>query len=231
MANIQASYIPFCGNAPSSLAFVCGPHGLRSPIEDILVEAVDTICALYRQTGRKLEPFLKHVPRSLQEQLQEAFAEVDVESLGVTKAKDVAKETQSGQNGGLRLAVNGRGTMYIDEHFSLPLHVPEYDHWYCKCCSIEESDWVPWHVDSADKYNVSISMLKSLGVPLSKGEMLDEAVGLDEDDVDENMEGNEELLEVKEKIENLETPEVIRRDDYVVYDVSMAAPTALRSSR
>ena len=41
----------------------------------------------------------------------------------------------------------------------------------------------------------------------------------------------EVAMEVKEKIENLETPEVIRREDYVVYDVSMAAPTALHSSR
>ena len=144
-----------------------------------------------------------------------------MESLGVARPKDVAKETESGRIGAPKLSLNGRGNIYLDEHFSLPLHVPEYDHWYCKCCSIEESDWVPWHVDSADKYNVSISMLKSLGVPLSKGEILDEAVGLDEEDVDENMEGNEELLKVKEKIEAVESPEVIRREDYVVYDVSI----------
>ena len=41
------------------------------------------------------------------------------------------------------------------------------------------------------------------------------------------MEGNEELLKVKEKIEAVETPEVIRREDYVVYDVSITAYTEM----
>ena len=51
--------------------------------------------------------------------------------------------------------------------------------------------------------NVSISMLKSLGVPLNKNEILNDAVGFDEEDMDENMQGNEEILKVKEKIQKV----------------------------
>ncbi len=61
-------------------------------------------------------------------------------------------------------------------------------------------------------------MLKSLGVPLNKTEILDDAVGLDEEDIDENMKGNEEILKINEKIEQVKNPNVIRREDYVVYD-------------
>ena len=61
-------------------------------------------------------------------------------------------------------------------------------------------------------------MLKSLGVPLNKNEILNDAVGFDEEDMDENMQGNEEILKVKEKIQKVKNPEIIRREDYVVYD-------------
>ena len=54
------------------------------------------------------------------------------------------------------------------------------------------------HTSHAD--NVSISMLKSLGVPLNKTEILDDAVGLDEEDIDENMKGNEEILKINDEI-------------------------------
>ena len=145
------------GGIESSLRFVCGFHGLHSPIQDVLVEAVDTICALYRHTGRKLEPFLKNVPGSLQEQLQEAFAEVDVETLTMKQDHDGVEIDGGNNNSSLKnttipkLHINSNKKLYIDDKFSLPLHVPEYDLWYCKCCDIDESDWIPWHVNSADK--------------------------------------------------------------------------------
>eukprot|EP00943_MAST-04B_sp_MAST-4B-sp1_P009174 g9174.t1 len=142
------------GGIESSLRFVCGFHGLRSPIQDVLVEAVDTICALYRHTGRRLEPFLNNIPGSLQNQLQEAFAEVDVEklSMGSNNAFTASPASNNVVNAKMpRLNINSNKKLYIDDAFTLPLHVPEYDLWYCKCCGIDESDWVPWHVNSADK--------------------------------------------------------------------------------
>lgn len=192
------------GGIEAALSYACGPNGLHSPVEGVMMESLDTICTLYRHTGRKIEPYLKNLPGSLQNLLQEAFAEVDVEQLSeiqvnLASGKEVENVLKSGK---------------------VPIHVPEYDRWYCKCCDIIKSDWAPWHINEADKYNTSATMLRTLGVPMEEDDMYGTSIlGLDEEDMEEGM--NEVVGSVNAslaKIDTVEDPGVIRRENVIIYD-------------
>jgi hypothetical protein len=201
------------GGVESALSFVCGRYGMMSPIHGVMMEAVDTVCVLYRHTGRKLEPYLKNLGGALQRLLQEAFAEVDVEMLSNMKTIMDEQDTAG--------SAKKDATYKLSQlhRQAIPNHVPDYDMFYCKCSDIVKADWVPWRIHLHDKFNVQASMLSSLGVPLDEEDIFDQELGLDEEDMEEGMdEASGVQSKIKEQIEDVENPDVIRRENVVVYD-------------